>query len=117
VAGAGFSWLAERLTWGGAARAALGATVVALIAAVGARGNLLAGYGWVERYGTALLESLPKDAIVLLKGADVGPLAYLHMVQGVRPDLNLYHPQGLVLGNRLFHPIRTDPKAQEARGA
>jgi len=110
----GFSWMTERLAWRGGARAALGVAVLALIAAVGARGNLLASYGWVERYGTALLEALPKDAIVLLKGADVGPIAYLHMVQDVRPDLTLYHPQGLVLGNRLFHPIRTEPRAQEA---
>ncbi|HEX9395731.1 MAG TPA: hypothetical protein VF943_03220, partial [Burkholderiales bacterium] len=109
----GFAAVAERLAWGRGARAALAAVVVTLIAAVGARGNLLAGYDWVERYGRAVLGALPKDAIVILKGADVGPLAYLHMVQGERQDLTLYHPQGLVLGNRLFHPIRTDPKVQE----
>ena len=110
----GFSTLASRFAWSQRARVAAGAVLVALVAAVGARGNLLSGYAWVERYALAVLEALPKDAIVLLKGADVGPLGYLHLVQGVRPDVTLYHPQGLVLGNRLFHPHRTGKAKQEA---
>jgi hypothetical protein len=111
-AGLGFQWLAGRWAWGRAARAAAAAVLLAATAVAGAWGNYLAGYDWVERYGRALLEALPRDAVVLLKGADIGPLAYLHLVEGVRPDVTLYHPQGLVLGNRLFHPIRTDPAAQ-----
>jgi hypothetical protein len=113
-AGLGLQWVAGRWAWSRAARATAAAALLAATAAVGAWGNVLAGYGWVERYGRALLEALPRDAVVLLKGADIGPLAYLHLVEGVRPDVTLYHPQGLVLGNRLFHPIRTDPAAQEA---
>ena len=112
--GLGFGQAMQRFAWGRAARVASASALLLFIAAAGARGNLLAGYSWVERYGRTLLESMPKDAIVLLKGADVGPLAYLHLVEGVRPDLTLYHPQGLVLGNRLFHPIRTEPALQQA---
>ncbi|MGQ0655383.1 MAG: protein O-mannosyl-transferase family [Betaproteobacteria bacterium] len=108
----GVTWLAQR--FGRAAAAATGAAGVLLILAVGLYSNALAHYRWVERYGVTLLEALPKDAIVLLSGADLPALAYLHLVEGVRPDVTLYHPQGLVLGNRLFHPYRTDAPSQAA---
>jgi hypothetical protein len=35
------------------------------------------------------------------------------MIEGMRPDITLYHAKGLVLGNRLFHPLRTDLEAQQ----
>jgi hypothetical protein len=55
---------------------------------------------------------LPQNAVVLGQGeADLGPMAYFHMIENVRPDITLYQPKGLVLGNRLFHPLRTDEKA------
>lgn len=108
----GVTWLAGRFGRG-AARAA-GTAALVLIGAFGLYHNRLAEYRWVERYGRALLEALPQDAVVLLNGADVPPLAYLHLVEGVRPDVTLYHPQGLVLGNRLFHPYRADAAAQQA---
>jgi hypothetical protein len=61
-----------------------------------------------------VLDALPRDAVVLLKGVDIGPLGYFHIVQGVRPDVTLIHPPGLVLGSRLYHPIRTDKATKEA---
>ena len=110
----GFSWLARRGAWTARTSAAAGVALLALIGAVGLRANLLSGYAWVERYATAVLTTLPKEAVVLVKGADVGPLGYVHLVEGVRQDVTLYHPSGLVLGNRLFHPYRTDRASQEA---
>ena len=111
-------WMGLGIAWfrHGFARAALpvSAVVLLLIGGVGAYGNLLANYRWVERYATVLLEALPRDAVVLLNGADVPPLAYMHMVHDVRPDLTLYHPHGLILGNRLFHPYRADAASQQA---
>jgi hypothetical protein len=60
------------------------------------------------RYAHAVLKMLPKDAIVFGQGdADLAPLAYFHMVENQRPDITLFQPAGLVLGNRLFHPLRT----------
>jgi len=35
-------------------------------------------------------------------------MAYFQMIENARPDITLFQPQGLVLGNRLFHPERTD---------
>jgi hypothetical protein len=57
----------------------------------------------------ALLRVLPKDAVVFGQGdADLFPMAYFHMVENQRPDITLYQGAGLILGNRLFHPLRTD---------
>jgi len=110
----GFHWLARRLDARPAAAVAGGVALLGLILALGLRQNQLSGYAWPERYAAAVLRALPADAIVLVKGADIGPLGYLHLVEGRRPDVTLYHPQGLVLGNRLFHPLRTDQASQEA---
>jgi hypothetical protein len=35
-------------------------------------------------------------------------MAYFHMIENWRPDITLYQWKGLVLGNRLFDPLRTD---------
>jgi len=59
------------------------------------------------------LRTLPQNAVVFGQGeADLAPMAYFVMVENWRPDITLYHPKGLVLGNRLFHPLRTDEKTQ-----
>ncbi|HUF82831.1 MAG TPA: hypothetical protein VMN03_16975, partial [Burkholderiales bacterium] len=46
---------------------------------------------------------------------DLPPIAYLHMVENVRPDITLYHGRGLILGNRLFHPLRTTEEEMSAK--
>jgi len=108
-AGLGLAWLAERYAWraisaGGAAALVLGASFAA-----GARVNIFADHDWGARYGRTLLAMFPPHAMVLTRGeADLGPLAYYHMIENVRPDLTLYHTKGLVLGNRLFNPVVTD---------
>jgi len=112
--GLGFAWLVRQFNWGLRASFVLCIGLLVLVGAVGLQANQLSGYAWVDRYARTLLAALPKDAVVLVKGADVGPLGYVHMVEGVRPDLTLVHPGGLVFGNRLFHPYRTERAAQEA---
>jgi len=107
--GLGFAWVAERY----AARPAFvhgGAGVLFLVfLAAGSRTNLLADYDWSARYAQAVLRTVPKDAVVFVQGdADLAPIAYFHMVEGWRPDITLYQAKGLVLGNRLFHPLRVD---------
>lgn len=60
-----------------------------------------------DRYARAVLNTLPQNAVVFVSGdMSFGPLAYTHILGGVRPDLTLYNPLGLILGNRLFDPIR-----------
>jgi len=105
----GFVWVATRFALGARGAAAWAIAVLALILALGSRSNLLADYDWAARYAQTVLRTLPRDAVVFLQGdQDLAPIAYFHMVENWRPDLTLYHSKGLVLGNRLFHPLRTD---------
>jgi hypothetical protein len=86
-----------------------GAALVVLIGALGAWHNLRSDQEWAARYVQALLKVLPKDAVVFGQGdADLFPMAYFHMVENQRPDITLYQGMGLILGNRLFHPLRSD---------
>jgi hypothetical protein len=53
---------------------------------------------------------LPRDALLFVKSdADLAPIAYFHMIENLRTDVTLYQSKGLILGNRLFHPLRTHP--------
>lgn len=110
----GFAWLMSRYPgrawrWPGAA-----ALLLALTFAAGARLNLLDDDEWGARYAQTLLKILPRNAAVFCEGeADMAPLAYFQMIENQRPDLTLYQAKGLVLGNRLFHPLRTDEKTAE----
>jgi hypothetical protein len=112
----GFAWLMQRLRVRPAHGVAAGAALLALVAAVGARSNLLANADWAARYARAVLHTLPKDAVLFVHGdADMPPIAYFHMIENVRPDITLYHSRGLILGNRLFHPLRTTEKEVTAK--
>ena len=107
--GLGFAWLVSRFALRAVHAAALCLFLVVAILALGARENLLGDEEWIARYAQAMLKILPKDAVVFAKGdPDLAPMAYFHMIENWRPDITLYQPQGLVLGNRLFHPERTD---------
>jgi hypothetical protein len=113
--GLGVHWLVERLRL--AAPQALGgaAVLLALVFAVGLHANGQTD-DWAARYADTLLKTLPKDAIVFIGGeADLGPLGYYHMIEGRRPDITLYQPQGLVLGNRLFHILRDSTTTMRER--
>ena len=107
--GLGAAWLVARYRPGAPLARAGAAALLSLIAAAGAYWNLFDDDTWGARYGQAMLETLPRNAIVFVQGeADLGSLAYFHMIENQRPDLTLFHSKGLVLGNRLFHPLRTD---------
>jgi hypothetical protein len=109
--GLGSVWLAQRLQLRPGVTVASAVAVLALVFAVGSRSNLLGDYDWAARYAKTVLETLPDRAIVFARSdADLSAIAYFHLVEGVRPDITLYHPKGLVLGNRLFHPLRMTQK-------
>jgi hypothetical protein len=109
----GFVWAVERWSLRGWQAGAAAAAIVALVVAAGARDNLLADEEWVDVYARAMLRVLPKDAVVIGQGeSDLGPMAYLQIIEGQRPDLTFYQAKGLILGNRLFHPMRTDEQTQ-----
>jgi len=106
--GLGFAWAAQRFARRPSHAAAGAALLLALIFAVGARINLVAS-DWGARYAQAVLKTLPPDAVVLVQGdPDLAPIAYFHMIENQRPDITLIQPKGLILGNRLFHPLKTD---------
>jgi hypothetical protein len=112
----GFAWLARRLALRPAHRAAAAAVVLALIAAAGARANFAPGEDWAVRYARMVLKSLPRDAVLFPQGdTDLPPIAYLHLVENVRPDITLYQSRGLILGNRLFHLLRVSEAEAQAR--
>jgi hypothetical protein len=112
--GLGFAWLSSRYALRAAHVAAGGVALLAFILAVGMRTNLLTRHDWGAHYAQTILRSLPQNAVVFGQGeADLGPMAYYHMVENWRPDITLYQPKGLVLGNRLFHPLRTDEKTAQ----
>ena len=94
---------------------AAAAVLVALIAAVGSRSNVLTNYDWEARYAKTVLRILPKDAVLFVRGdVDLASISYFYLVEGWRPDIELYHSAGRVLGNRLFHPLRTNPEGEQA---
>jgi hypothetical protein len=111
-AGLGFAWLQERYALRRPQSLAAAGGALAVMFAAGCIINLRADHEWAARYAQAVLKTLPKDAIVFGQGdADLAPIAYFHMVENQRPDITLYQPRGLVLGNRLFHPLRTPKEA------
>lgn len=112
--GLGISWLTQRYALSRRQTAGAAAAVLAAIAVVGARENFFEDHAWGARLARTVLALVPKNAVVLGQGdPDLVPMAYFHMIENRRPDITLVHPKGLVLGNRLFHPERTD--AETAR--
>ena len=111
--GMGFAWTMQRYVRRPSLAGAGAAALLALIFALGARTNLVPG-DWGARYAKTVLEILPQDAVVLVQGdPDLAPIAYFHMIENWRPDITLIQPKGLILGNRLFHPLRTDEDTQK----
>ena len=110
----GFAWAVNRYALQPARAAIAGTALLALILAVGARINLFDADDWGARYARAILATLPKNAVVVVTGdPDLAPMAYFHLIEGWRPDITLYEPKGLILGNRLFHPLRTNDETAQ----
>ena len=66
-------------------------------------------------YAQAILNSLEPDAVFFTYGdIDTGPIGYMNMIEGLRPDVTLYNGQGLLFSNRLFFPQRTTKSAMKA---
>ncbi len=106
--GLGFAWLRRRFAIRVFPAAGGCAAVLGIILFVGSRSNLLENYDWAARYAHAVMRALPPNAILFVSGdVDLGPIGYFHMIENNRPDITLYQWKGLVLGNRLFHPLRT----------
>ncbi|HEX6691734.1 MAG TPA: DUF2723 domain-containing protein [Burkholderiales bacterium] len=114
----GFDWLARRAALRRWQAATAAAVLIGIALGAGAYANRDAASDWPARYAGALLDTLPRDAVVFtVIEQEFGPLAYAHFVEGRRPDLELRQPGGLLYGagKRLFHPLRTADAEQRAQ--
>lgn len=79
--------------------------VLVPIAAMGWHKNNRHGYNWSREYATALLDSLPENSVLFVWGdISTAVLGYYHLVERMRPDIEIYSEGGLVFSNRLFKP-------------
>jgi hypothetical protein len=59
-----------------------------------------------KEYANVVLNSLAPKAVFFTTGdIDTFALGYFHLVEGVRPDVELYNTLGLVFSTRLFKPM------------
>jgi hypothetical protein len=106
--GLGFAWLWRRFALGATVAAGGAGALLMIVLFLGSRSNLLEHYDWAARYAHAVLRALPPNANLFVSGdLDLAPIGYFHIIEGERPDITMYQWKGLVLGNRLFHPLRT----------
>ena len=106
----GIEWLLARLRLSERAHVALLALPL-LVGVANLPGNNRAQDQFVDRYARAALLSLDADAIIFLNGDNqVGPLGFLHHVEGVRPDVELRDWENLVFRNRLGSPFAPPPQ-------
>src|SRR5260370_2651943 len=76
--------------------------------------NLRSSRDWGARYAQAVLRALPENAVVITVGdPDLAPMAYFQMSEKWRAEIAVYEPKGLIVGNRLFHPLRTDEDTEQ----
>ena len=98
-----------------ALRAVLCVAVVLLSVFSSGRAAWRADDTWARDYAQFLLESMEPDAVLFTVGHfHLGPLGYLNLVEGVRPDVTLMNENGLVFSNRLFHPHVAESRAHAA---
>ena len=61
---------------------------------------------WATDFAKITLDALPPNAIYFTDSDwDVGPLAYVQLVDNYRPDVTLYNDKGIGFQNRLMDPI------------
>ena len=65
-------------------------------------------YRWAHDLALAKLNSIEPNAVLFTFDDLDLPVGYLHYVENVRPDLEVYNDQGLVYGLRLYSPLIPD---------
>ena len=64
-------------------------------------------YDWGERYANTVLNTLPKDAVIILEGdMSVTTIGYTHFIDSIRPDVTLISERALVFPTRLYDPLQ-----------
>ena len=110
----GAAWVAD---WGRRLSPQHGAQSIGFVLAVAVLGwqvtahwkdNNRRDYRWAHDFATFKLNGLePNAAFFSFDDLDV-PVMYLNHVEEVRPDVEVYNDQGLVLANRLYSPLIPD---------
>jgi hypothetical protein len=73
---------------------------------------------WASDYARALLAAVAPNGVVFVHAdVDTGPLGYVHLVEGVRPDVTLHNSQGFVLANRAARAWSDPATLAQATGA
>jgi hypothetical protein len=91
---------------------ALGSLLVGSVWLYHAPANFRAHDRWAAEFAGTLLQSLAPDAALFTFGDyGTGPLAYLNLVEGVRPDVEIFNVNGQLFSNRLVSPRVDDPGA------
>lgn len=69
---------------------------------------------FADRHARLLMKLVePESALLLYGDTDTGPVGYLHVVEGLRPDVSLYNLQGLVFHNRIAPALSSARTRQE----
>ena len=114
----GAAWLVDlfRKWMSPRARAHLGG-LVAIVVVVGSvaahwEQNNRRDYRWAHDLAMARINSVEQGAALFTFDDLDLPVGYLHWVEKVRPDLEVYNDQGLVYANRLYPPLIPDHSPQ-----
>jgi len=86
---------------------AVSAPLVVLLAAIGQNFsvNNMRNETLAKDYAAAVLESLPQNAkLFVFSETDANPIGFVHYIEGVRPDVEVYSQLGLLFHNRIFDP-------------
>ncbi len=71
---------------------------------------------WGNDYAAWVLNTIPKNAILFVNDdTDTGPIGYLHYIEHMREDIEVYHSIGALYPNRLFHPYRVSKTHQRIK--
>ena len=99
----------RRLLWGGTALS------VAAIGGWNAKINYRTDDTFAADQAQVMLDLMEPDSVlVVYADLDTPQVTYLHLVEGKRPDIRLLNSRGLLLNDRIVHPLWSQTKKNEA---
>ena len=94
---------------------AIAALVVLILGVYNGKNNYRANDTFARDQAQAMLDFTEDNAVFILFGdAYAGSIAYLHWVEGQRPDLRVLQAHGLFINDRVVHPSWTEQRQNQA---